>query len=90
MPRVTLIAKLFVLCTSLLLALSVSAQSSQPYPNAVTDRLIHPETPMSPPPRNIVFTDPDFGSSMVRATDPTTNFQTSRNFPSHRWQRRRK
>jgi hypothetical protein len=75
MPRVFLIAKLFVLTTSLLLAFGVSAQSPQPYPNAVTDRSIHQETPMSPPPRNVVFTDPDFGSSMVRATDPTTNFK---------------
>src|SRR4051812_48584449 len=52
-----------------------SAQSPQPYPNAVTDRLIHEETPMSPPARNVVFADPDFGSLMVRATDSTTNFK---------------
>lgn len=50
------------------------AQSSDPYPNAVTDRLIHLETPMAPPPVNVVFNDPDFGSPMVRATDATTNF----------------
>jgi hypothetical protein len=56
------------------IAARVSAQSRQPYPNAVTDRLIHQETPMLPPPRNVVFTDPDFGESMVRATDATTNF----------------
>jgi|HubBroStandDraft_1064217.scaffolds.fasta_scaffold09454_3 hypothetical protein len=56
-------------------AARVSAQSPQPYPNAVTDRLIHQETPMSPPPKNVVFVDPDFGSSMVRATDSTTNFK---------------
>ncbi|HWW15999.1 MAG TPA: hypothetical protein VN310_15165 [Candidatus Dormibacteraeota bacterium] len=37
--------------------------------------MIHQETPMLPPPRNVVFTDPDFGSSMVRATDATTNFK---------------
>lgn len=30
---------------------------------------------MSPPPRNVVFRDPDFGSLMVRATDPSTNFK---------------
>ena len=57
-----------------LIAASVAAQGRQPYPNAVTDRLIHLETPMSPPARNVVFTDPDFGSTMVRATDPSTNF----------------
>jgi len=63
----------FFLVVTALASLIVSAQSSQPYPNAVTDRLIHQETPMLPPPRNLVFTDPDFGSSMVRATDATTN-----------------
>jgi hypothetical protein len=50
-----------------------SAQSSQPYPHAVTDQLIRQETPMLPPTRTVVFTDPDFGSSMVRVTDATTN-----------------
>jgi hypothetical protein len=53
----------------------VWAQGRQPYPNAVTDTLIHPETPMAPPATNVVFTDPDFGESMVRATDSTTNFK---------------
>jgi hypothetical protein len=68
---------LTILCmfTTFILAAKVSAQSPQPYPNAVTDRLIHQETPMVPPPKNVVFTDPDFGSSMVRATDATTNFK---------------
>lgn len=47
----------------------VSAQGVQPYPNAITDRLVHGETPMAPPPVNTVFSDPDFGSLMVRATD---------------------
>ena len=67
---------LTILClsTSFILSETVSAQGRAPYPNAVTDRLVHPETPMLPPPRNVVFTDPDFGSSMVRATDATTNF----------------
>ena len=51
------------------------AQSPQPYPNAVTDRLSYQETPMLPPSKNVLFTDPDFGSSMVRATDSTTNFR---------------
>jgi hypothetical protein len=58
----------------LFFAVGVSAQSPQPYPNAVTDRLIHPKTPMLPPPVNSPFTDPDFGSTMVRVTDQTSNF----------------
>ena len=67
-----------IVCTLLvtfILAAAGAAQSPQPYPNAVTDRLIHLEPPMLPPPKNVVFSDPDFGSSMVRATDPTTNFK---------------
>jgi hypothetical protein len=67
-----------IFCTllaSLTLVAGLAAQSRQPYPKAVTDRLIHQETPMLPPARNVVFTDPDFGSSMVRATDATTNFK---------------
>ena len=58
----------------LLLEVGVLAQSAQPYPNAVTDRLIHPKTPMSPPPVNSPFTDPDFGSTMVRVTDEHSHF----------------
>ena len=65
----------YSLIGTLTLATLGVAQSPQPYPNAVTDRLIHQETPMAPPSRNVVFTDPDFGSSMVRATDATTNFK---------------
>ena len=30
-------------------AVTVSAQNPGPYPNAVTDRLVHQETPMAPP-----------------------------------------
>jgi len=30
---------------------------------------------MAPPSRNVVFTDPDFGSLMVRVTDASTNFK---------------
>jgi hypothetical protein len=68
---------LTILClsTSFILTATVSGQGRQPYPNAVTDRLIHQETPMLPPPINVVFNDPDFGSLMVRATDATTNFK---------------
>lgn len=49
-------------------------QGINPYPDAITDRLIHLETPMVPPLRNTPFLDPDFGSQMVRATDETSNF----------------
>jgi hypothetical protein len=58
----------------LLLASGMSAQSPPPYPSAVTDRLIHPKTPMLPPPINEPFTDPDFGSTIVRVTDETSDF----------------
>ena len=49
------------------------AQGIQPYPNAITDRLVHGKTPMGPPAVNTVFNDPDFGSPMVRITDGNTN-----------------
>jgi len=39
----------------LLLAVGVSAQSREPYPNAMTDRSIHPKTPMAPPPGKYAF-----------------------------------
>jgi len=64
-----------VLATIAALCTTMSAQSTDPYPKAVTDRAIHQETAMTPPSRNVVFTEPDFGSSVVRATDRTTNFQ---------------
>ena len=63
----------FMLLTSFVLTARVSAQGIQPYPNAITNRLIYQQTPLLPPPRNVVFTDPDFGSLMVRATDATKN-----------------
>jgi len=66
---------LWILLASMSTTLEVAAQGIQPYPNAITTRAIIPETPMSPPSRNVVFSDPDFGSSMVRATDSTTNFK---------------
>jgi len=53
----------------------LAGQGIQPYPNAITDRLIYQETPMPVPAWNVVFSDPDFGSKMVRATDPSTNFK---------------
>ena len=74
MARNTLLT-VCMLLTIFVLVERASAQGRQPYSHAITDRLVHEETPMSPPPRNVVFTDPDFGSSMVRATDSTTNFK---------------
>jgi hypothetical protein len=65
-------------CTVLAtLALSENSLAQRPwsYPHAVTDRLVHPKTPMLPPLTNVVFPDPDFASPMVRATDATTNFK---------------
>jgi hypothetical protein len=38
---------------------------------ARTDRLLQPQTQMSPPPANTVFLDPDFSSRMIRVTDST-------------------
>lgn len=70
MSRTRTLASLSVL----LFAVALFAQNSDPYPNAVTNRLIYQETPMVPPPVNMVFHDPDFGSPMVRATDQTTDF----------------
>lgn len=49
------------------------AQGVQPYPNAITNRSFYAKTPMVPPPVNVVFQDPDLGSSMVRITDGNTN-----------------
>jgi hypothetical protein len=64
----------WVVITTFTLTARASGQGIHPYPNANTDRLIHQETPMVPPPANVVFTDPDFGSKMIRVTDATTNF----------------
>jgi len=72
--RITLLAISSVLLASFVLTSSISAQSPPPYTHAITDRLVHPETPMLPPAKNVVFTDPDFGSSMVRVTDDGSNF----------------
>lgn len=68
----TLVRFLCFLLLSLAASL-VCAQDVQPYPNAVTDRQVHPKTAMLPPPVNAVFADPDFGSLMVRVTDENTN-----------------
>jgi hypothetical protein len=73
MPR-TLPSTLCMLLATLSFLPGISAQSRQPYPHALTDGLIHLKTPMLPPAKNLVVTDPDFGSSLVRATDRSTNF----------------
>jgi hypothetical protein len=74
MRKRALLATLGTLLTTVL-STQVASQSSEPYPNAVTDRAIHQETPTLPPATGVVFTDPDFGSSMVRATDAITHFK---------------
>ncbi len=63
----------FATCLVTLLP-SAYAQGIEPYPNAITNKLVYQITPMVPPPVNTVFNDPDFGSPMVRVTDQTTNF----------------
>ena len=62
---------LFVMCFEAM----ASGQGVQPYPNAVTNRSVIPETPMSPPAVNVPFFDPDFGSKMIRVTDENSNFR---------------
>ncbi len=57
-----------------------AAQGVPPYPNAVTDRSIRLETPMVPPAVGTIFTDPEFGSTIVRATDQNTNFKMPRSY----------
>ncbi len=66
---VTLVSLCFIFAASA----ASWAQGVQPYPNAFTDRAVHPKTPMAPPPINTVFQDPDFGAFMVRVTDDNTD-----------------
>jgi hypothetical protein len=61
--------------SAIITALASTMPAQSLYPHATTDRLVHKEAAMKPPRRNVVFTDPDFGSSMIRATDSTTNFR---------------
>jgi hypothetical protein len=49
-----------VVCSVLITCTLAWAEAVQPYPNAITDRLVRPETPMTVPPINTVFRDPDF------------------------------
>jgi hypothetical protein len=67
-----------ILLSSLLISVAsaaAGAQGIQPYPDAFTDREVHPKSDMVPPPVNTVFQDPDFGALMVRVTDDNTNPQ---------------
>lgn len=73
-PR-SLASIFYITITILLTGVFVKGQGIPPYPNAITNRDIIQETPMTVPPVNVVVTDPDFGSSIVRATDETTNFK---------------
>lgn len=68
LPAVCLI---LFLCS--LSSVPAMAQSSDPYPQATTDKNIHPKTPMAPPAINMPFHDPDFGTEMVRVTDENSD-----------------
>jgi hypothetical protein len=48
------------------------SQGTQPYPNAITNRLFYAKTPMAPPAVNTAFKDPDLGATMLRITDGNT------------------
>ncbi len=73
------LAPLFFACVSISCILSgpsgLAAQGVQPYPKAITDRLVHTKTAMTVPQVNVPFTDPDFGSRMVRVTDENSQFR---------------
>jgi hypothetical protein len=72
MPLRALVFLLSVLVAYLSTSL-VSAQGVQPYPDAITNRLIYSETPLQPPPVSAAFRDPDLGSLMVRVTDENSD-----------------
>jgi hypothetical protein len=72
MNNLKLVALAF--CSIFELALNYGfAQGVQPYPNAITDRVVRKETPKLAPRAKVLFKDPDLGSLMIRVTDPTTN-----------------
>ncbi len=58
-----------------LITAHAAGQGIQPYPNAITDRSVRQETFVLPPAKNTIVVDPDFGSSILRVTDPATNFK---------------
>jgi hypothetical protein len=62
---------------ALVMVARLHGQSIEPYPNAVSDQLVHPKTLMGPPAANVPFRDPDFGSEMVRVTDENSNIKRS-------------
>ncbi|MGO8986535.1 MAG: hypothetical protein ACLPHI_04205 [Terriglobales bacterium] len=64
---------LFFLFVIPIVSAGLFAQGVAPYSNAITNRAFYAKTPMTPPPVNIVFQDPDLGGSMVRITDENTN-----------------
>lgn len=65
----------FVLCTCALslTAAPLWAQGVEPYPNAITNRLFYPKSPMIPPAANTPFADPDLGGVMLRVTNESSN-----------------
>jgi hypothetical protein len=76
-PKATLLTFFFSLLTY-----AAWGQSPQAYPKAISDQTIHRKTAMAPPAVNVPFTDPDFGSAMVRVTDgnsdPLTTWKRAR------------
>jgi hypothetical protein len=80
MSNVRLVLIIGFTVITIALGQSVLAQGVEPYPNAITDRLVHQETPLALPPVGVLFHDPDFGSAMVRVTDQNTNFKTPRGY----------
>jgi len=62
------------------MAVCLWGQGIRPYPDAITNRLFYPKTPMAPPPANTVFTDPDLGAQLVRVTDNNMDPKGSNGF----------
>ena len=58
----------------------VWAQGVQPYPDAITNRLLYPKTQMAAPTVNSVFADPDLGALIVRVTDENTYLKKPQTF----------
>jgi len=65
---------------ALLVCAQVEGQGIPPYRGAFTYREVRHATPVFPPPVNTTFSDPDFGSSIVRVTDENTDLARSGSF----------
>jgi hypothetical protein len=65
-PMITrLFASLAAVSILLLNAGITIAQGIEPYPDAITNRLFYPKTPMTPPQINSPFADPDLSAMIV-------------------------